>query len=510
MAPGRRVGQHRIMPTKSETPPAAAPPSSPSNNFFDWMRGLGINREPGWIGGVCAGVATRLGIDPIIVRGIVIVVALLGGPALLLYAAAWLLLPDLNNRIHLERLIRGEFDSAVVGVGVLFLLALLPVSQGFWFAAPWGWDAPNWAASAGRIVWTVVVVGAITGLVIWASQRGRSGWPGSGAASNAAGSVGTGSTSTTAASASTTDADGDTVTAPASSAPAPGVAPTPPPSTPPTNPDEFTAWKERQAAWKQEHLAWRAQQAESARAIAIEHRRIRNEENTKRRLEWVEQNRRTRSNPLFSLIAIGVALIAGAATTLAVGAGAWTLPAVMTGLAVTLGVLGLAIVINGFIGRRSGGSTGMAVIVAIVLTFTSLASWFSGPIITSGPLDWTPSYSAAHTAQRTVISGDVTIDLSDYFDNAPPGGSNQEGEVTLNLVSGSVRVIAPADATTEIHSTAVGGGTTIVGGGLADNRATVSEITHTFRPTDTDAPTRRIQVTIVVVSGDVNLSQASN
>jgi phage shock protein PspC (stress-responsive transcriptional regulator) len=471
------------------------------------MRGLGINREPGWIGGVCTGIATRLGIDPIIVRGIVVVVAVLGGPALLLYAAAWLLLPDLNNRIHLERLIRGEFDSAVVGVGVLFLLALLPVSQGFWFAAPWGWDAPNWAGSAGRIVWTVVVVGAITGLVIWASQRWRGGRPGSGTAPSAAGSASTASASsapsTGSATASSASDAGDTV-----SPPTQGVAPTPPPSTPPTDPDEFTAWKERQAAWKQEHLAWKTQQAESARAIAIEQRRIRNDENTRRRLEWVEQNRRTRSNPLFSLIAIGVALIAGAATTLAVGAGTWTLPAVMTGLAVTLGVLGLAIVINGFIGRRSGGSSGMAVIVAILLTFTSLGSWFSGPVITSGPLDWAPSYSAAQTAQRTVVSGDVTIDLSAYFDDASPGDSNQDGEVILNLVSGSVRVIAPANATTEIHSTAVGG-RTLVAGTLTDN-GSFSEVSHTFAPTDSSAPPRRIQVAIVVVSGDVTLSQASN
>jgi hypothetical protein len=398
----------------------------------------------------------------------------------------------------------------VVGVGVLFLLALLPVSQGFWFTAPWAWDAPNWAASAGRIVWTVVVVGAITGLLIWASQRRRGGWQGSGSA----GSTSTSSTSTTptdsasAASASTMDAGSDTVSAPAPSAHVPAVAPTPPPSTPPTNPDELAAWKERQAAWKQEHLAWKAQQAESSRAIAIEQRRIRNEENTKRRLEWVEQNRRTRSNPLFSLIAIGVSLIAGAATTLAVSAGAWTLPAVMTGLAVTLGVLGLAIVINGFIGRRSGGSSGMAVIVAILLTFTSLGSWFSGPIMTSGPLDWAPSYWSAQTAQRTVVSGDVTIDLSDYFDDASPGRSNQNGKVILNLVSGSVRVIAPADATTEIHSTAVGG-RTLVAGGLTDN-GSFSEVTHTFEPTDTSAPTRSIQVEIVVVSGNVNLSQASN
>src|SRR5690606_39828689 len=69
-----------------------------------------LTREPGWLGGVAAGLAARLGIDPILVRGILVVVALIGAPALLLYAAAWLLLPDLEGRIHLERLTRGHFE----------------------------------------------------------------------------------------------------------------------------------------------------------------------------------------------------------------------------------------------------------------------------------------------------------------------------------------------------------------------------------------------------------------
>ena len=111
----------------SSTPPApAAPP--PSNPFFTWMRGLGITREPGWLGGVAAGVGVRLGIDPILGRGIFVVVARIGAPALLLYAAAWLLLPDLEGRIHLERLARGQFDGAIIGIGVVAVLAFLPVT----------------------------------------------------------------------------------------------------------------------------------------------------------------------------------------------------------------------------------------------------------------------------------------------------------------------------------------------------------------------------------------------
>ena len=86
------------------------------NRFFAWLRSLGIVRQPGWLGGVSAGLATRIGVDPLIVRGGLVVVALLGGPALLLYAAAWLLLPDEQDKIHLEQVTRGRFESAIAGI----------------------------------------------------------------------------------------------------------------------------------------------------------------------------------------------------------------------------------------------------------------------------------------------------------------------------------------------------------------------------------------------------------
>src|SRR4029453_13407926 len=57
----------------SETGPAA-PDIAPQQNFFDWIRSQGVRRGPDrWIGGVSSGVAHRFGIDPLIVRGIFIV-----------------------------------------------------------------------------------------------------------------------------------------------------------------------------------------------------------------------------------------------------------------------------------------------------------------------------------------------------------------------------------------------------------------------------------------------------
>lgn len=494
MAAGVPVRDHGGMPTKTNSPSPTPPSPTASGNFFDWMRGLGVTREPGWIGGVCAGVAARLGIDPIIVRGIAVVVAVLGGPALLLYAAAWLLLPDTENRIHLERVLRGEFYGAIAGIGVLVLLALLPLSQGFWFAGPWFWDGPYWGASVFRVLWTVAIIGSATWLVIWLAMRANqrpSARP-SGAAFSAAAGAGTG---TAADPAAATDA---------TAIPEPAAPPAPP-----SDPDGLAAWKEQQATWRQEHAAWRAQQAESSRAAALEQRRIRNEQHAVRRSEWEDKHLRTRSNPLYSAIAIGTALIAGAATALIVGTGAWTSAATITGLAVTLGVLGLAIVINGFAGRRSGGSSGLAVLVAIALVFTSVFGWVGGPVLIDRDTAWSPTYSGGDTQHRTIISGDAELDLRDYFDGTSSRSAHDNGRVYLTVVSGDVEVIVPADEFSEVRARAVAGSVTIDTDPQRTRSGSVVRLNESFEPLDGSTPDRDVYVEIWVISGDVTVSQAA-
>ena len=142
------------MSQNDSTPPVGTPAnpyggprtgfSGRGTRFFDWMRGLGVVRADGWLGGVCAGIAYRLGIDPLIVRGIVVVAGILGVPVLLLYAAAWALLPDRDGRIHLQRLFEGDFEPPMVAIGVLLLLSLLPWASGFWWAGGPFRDVPAW------------------------------------------------------------------------------------------------------------------------------------------------------------------------------------------------------------------------------------------------------------------------------------------------------------------------------------------------------------------------------
>jgi phage shock protein PspC (stress-responsive transcriptional regulator) len=82
------------------------------------------------VGGVCAGLGRDLRIDPVILRVLVAVMIFFGGAGLLIYGAAWLLIPEEGDdpRSILERQLgrrpNGQPDNAVVigGVVVLFLL----------------------------------------------------------------------------------------------------------------------------------------------------------------------------------------------------------------------------------------------------------------------------------------------------------------------------------------------------------------------------------------------------
>ncbi|WP_146076358.1 PspC domain-containing protein, partial [Rathayibacter rathayi] len=154
-------------------PQPTDPPPVAENRFVLWLRGLDLPRRPGWIGGVCAGIADRLGIDPLIVRGIVLVVAVLGGPALLLYAAAWLLLPDQDGALPVARLLRGSLDRVHAAIGALVLASMLPVAQGFWSLGSAYAGAVPWAPATGGTLWSLVVLGLIVAFVVWVVRRSR-------------------------------------------------------------------------------------------------------------------------------------------------------------------------------------------------------------------------------------------------------------------------------------------------------------------------------------------------
>ncbi|MHA6669208.1 PspC domain-containing protein [Homoserinimonas sp. A447] len=494
-------------PSPSPAPaPEPTPPGS-DNTFFDWMRGLRIPRQPGWIGGVCAGIAARLGIDPIIVRGIAVVIAVLGGPALLLYAAAWLLLPDQYDRIHLQEAIRGNFDKAHAGIGAMFLLSFLPLAQGFSW---WQLSANNqaWVAwpSLWGLFWTLAIIGSIVWLIIWLVTRSRS--TPQGASSTTAGAA--------ASAASASDAASTTSRADATATTVSSVALPPAPEAPP-HPDsgatdaDLAAWKEQQAAWKREYDGWKQQQAAGERELAqqraAEQRRQRQEQSAERHRAAIEEQRRTRSNPVYSLVAIGLAIIAGAATALAIGE-TGDATAAITGMAVSLGVLGLAIIVNGFRGKRSGGSSGVAFLLVIALSLTSFFSWVNGPVV-GKDITWAPNYSPSEQEnRRTIITGDVTLDLTDYFTDPVDAGRYQNGAVRLYVGRGDVTVVLPAEEYSAVEAQVYDGSIDFTDS-QRPSQFSFANGHDKAVPRSGGERHRDVYVGIWVASGDVTITQAT-
>jgi phage shock protein PspC (stress-responsive transcriptional regulator) len=374
MSDGDTVGGDGTGRDGTDAPPTAEsafpppPPRPPRNRFFDWIRGLGLVRTPGWIGGVSAGLGARLGIDPILVRGILVVLAVLGAPVVLLYAAAWLLLPDEHDVIHAEELGRGRFDPAIAGIGGLVLLSLLPLNQGFWNLGALYWGGPQLDFPFGRVFWTAVLIAAVVFFVIWVARRS--------------------SDDTTKPAAQPAPATEAAPAAAAAPAPAPadspptaygatatvtgdrsGIAPQPPSVD--ASADELAAWRRQQDEWQRQRAAWAAEQKRTDRELAQAAAREKARLNAEAAIERARIRRIT--NPpisgAFVILTIGLAIVAGAlAALLWPNAGRYD---ATVGWAAAVFVLGAAIAVAGALRRRSGFLTFLSIVSLLILLATT-------------------------------------------------------------------------------------------------------------------------------------------
>jgi phage shock protein PspC (stress-responsive transcriptional regulator) len=148
--------------------PHATSPSA--ERFFLWFAGLGIARSDGWLGGIAAGIAARLRIDPLIVRGVLVIAALFGLPVIFLYALAWALLPDADGRIHARDLLNRDFQPVQLGILGMAVVGLIPTAplSGRLFGL--GYD--SWSALA-IFSWIagLAVVGGLLFLIVRAASR---------------------------------------------------------------------------------------------------------------------------------------------------------------------------------------------------------------------------------------------------------------------------------------------------------------------------------------------------
>ncbi|WP_162940223.1 PspC domain-containing protein [Gryllotalpicola protaetiae] len=434
--------------TSTPTPPSNAPRPE-SNRFFTWLRSLGVVRADGWIGGVCGGIALRTGLDPLIVRGIAVVIAILGGPALFFYAAAWLLLPDTHGEIHLERMLRGIFDAPLIAIGVLVVLTFIPFTQGVWWlgghavGAAWWLEGP---AEVLRVLWNLAIVGAIVWFIVWLVQRYRNnpprprpfdgpqgGQPGAGAAAPFAAAA-------PAAAAAAQPAAPAAETAPAEASDQKPHADAAEPPSAPSAPgagatkDDLSEWRERYAAWRAQHQAWQEQQRAQLRSARdVRSAEVRAQSQALAAQFEAKRLARRAANPRAAgwavALVLGVALVAGGiAGVVAAGDADVNRYAAPIGMGVALAVIGLGMVIAGAARRRSG-----------VLAFFAIATL----VIGLGSFGW-PVHNA--TVGYTQLRADRDVSYSQFAGQveidaaAADLGSSGTRNVEIDQTFGAVAV----------------------------------------------------------------------
>jgi phage shock protein PspC (stress-responsive transcriptional regulator) len=118
------------------------------DGVFASIRGFGLRRDTDdrWLAGVCSGIADRFGVDPLLVRGALIILLFVGGIGGLAYLIAWALLPDQHGRILAENALHGDAGGIVllVVIGIALVsnavnrwwlwLVLLPAALFVWWA----------------------------------------------------------------------------------------------------------------------------------------------------------------------------------------------------------------------------------------------------------------------------------------------------------------------------------------------------------------------------------------
>jgi phage shock protein PspC (stress-responsive transcriptional regulator) len=114
----------------TETPPLTGTGEPPA------PRRLTRARDGRWFGGVCAGLGRYFDISPTIYRLAFAALALAGGTGILLYLAAWLVIPDEGHETSMaEQALRDHRDrpGLAVGIGVLGLVLIVALSNAsFW------------------------------------------------------------------------------------------------------------------------------------------------------------------------------------------------------------------------------------------------------------------------------------------------------------------------------------------------------------------------------------------
>jgi signal transduction histidine kinase/phage shock protein PspC (stress-responsive transcriptional regulator) len=113
------------------------------------------DRDGAVLGGVCAGLGRRLGIDPIVLRLVFIAASAAGGLGIVAYVLAWALMPAEGASRAPSLHVPGGRDSLAVasGIGMLMFAVLLLFREwGLWIGDALVWPVVL-AASGGALIW---------------------------------------------------------------------------------------------------------------------------------------------------------------------------------------------------------------------------------------------------------------------------------------------------------------------------------------------------------------------
>ncbi|MGY4643313.1 PspC domain-containing protein [Cellulomonas sp. URHB0016] len=416
--------------------PASGPrgPQAPQGeySFFAAVRRTGMFRgDDRWVGGVCDGLARRFGLDPLLVRGLFAVTVLLGGLGLVLYGVAWALLPEeRDGRIHLEEMIAGTFDVALLGALAFVLVGFGRGDHWFWF-----WNGPpGWIQA---MLWLAFVVGGIALVVVALNRRqqaprpggyppyapGSSGGMPAGSASPADDPASTFPASTyptapsTTATSSTGYAAGPTSAQPTrSTATYPAASPTGYGTTGADYPPPYGP------------VGSRGHHGAPGKAP--------------------KPPKAPRSGPGVAMVGVVVALslLGLAVLLLAERSGDFNGPVLLTAIGVGIVLAGLGIIVSGLRGRTSG-TLGFLAIVGI------LAAGPVGATARAGEWWWTDGAQHTFSAETVDASdrataaqgynlgfGDVTVDLTQVT------LTSETLDVPISLGAGNLTIVVPDDA----------------------------------------------------------------
>jgi len=425
-------------PPTSAGAPAGAPAAAPPGSFFDWIRGFGLRRsDDRWLAGVAGGIAAHTRLDPLIIRGILLVVAVLGGPVLFLYAVAWALLPDSQGRILLEQAITGFFEPAMIAVGVLIVLTFVPFMQGVWWrGVPDWWNMPDWLEATLRTGWILALAAGLVWLTVFLARR-MPRTPAPGPTSHSGFWPGT----------------ADPGATPADAFPAPAASPAGQAGADaaPSSPQNAGTWYSSPAA---SHGGYGSATPGPTAADREAQRRQRDAARAEWRREHEERYRRRRLGAAYVSIALGLAVVAGAIAPVVAGYDGWSNAALVLGLAVALGVLALATIIAGIRGKESGALGFFSVLTVLAILFAGVF-----PAGTAVSVVGNTTWVVADAAERdpvgyAMVAGSPTLDLRGL--DAP--SAEVGGTVDLWLVAGSLDVVVPDDVPVvlEVHGLVAG------------------------------------------------------